>query len=139
MGEYGFLQTGWPVYRKASYLNVRQTLYHHRLGCTAMTTPQSPLPAFPCAVVAAIRRIPKGKVATYGEIARAAGNPRAARAVVAVLKTSGRGLPWQRVVSSGGRIGLPGAAGAEQRFLLEQEGVRFRGARVDPVYLFHFG
>jgi len=97
------------------------------------------LSSFSKAAVAAIRRIPKGKVATYGEIARAAGNPRAARAVVAVLKNPRLRLPWHRIVSSGGRIGLPGAAGMEQSLLLEQEGVRFRGTRIDPACLFHFG
>lgn len=90
------------------------------------------------AILAAIRRIPKGKAATYGEVARAAGNPRAPRAVVAVLKTFGGSLPWHRVVSSGGRIGIPGHAGMEQRFLLEREGVRFRGRTIHPDYLFVF-
>jgi methylated-DNA-protein-cysteine methyltransferase-like protein len=41
------------------------------------------------------------------------------------------GLPWQRVVGSGGAIRLPGENGAEQRFRLRMEGVTFRGARVD--------
>jgi alkylated DNA nucleotide flippase Atl1 len=41
------------------------------------------------------------------------------------------GLPWHRVVGSGGAIKLPGENGAEQRFRLQMEGVSFRGARVD--------
>lgn len=41
------------------------------------------------------------------------------------------GLPWQRVLGSGGRISLQGEYGFEQRFLLEAEGVRFKGKRVD--------
>ncbi len=41
------------------------------------------------------------------------------------------GLPWQRVLGSGGRISLRGELALEQRFLLEAEGVRFRGRRVD--------
>jgi methylated-DNA-protein-cysteine methyltransferase-like protein len=41
------------------------------------------------------------------------------------------GLPWHRVVGSGGAIKLSGENGAEQRFRLQMEGVKFRGARVD--------
>ena len=47
-------------------------------------------------IVATIRKIPRGKVSTYGAVARAAGYPGAARQVVRVLRTS-FGLPWQRV------------------------------------------
>ena len=80
----------------------------------------------------AVRRIPRGRVATYGDVARAAGHPGTARQVAwALREASGRGLPWQRVLGSGGRILLPGAAGLEQRTLLEVEGVRFNGVRVD--------
>ncbi|MGA2411146.1 MAG: hypothetical protein ABSG46_12255, partial [Candidatus Binataceae bacterium] len=42
-----------------------------------------------------------------------------------------RGLPWQRILGAGGRISLRGEFAMEQRFLLEAEGVRFRGRRVD--------
>lgn len=80
---------------------------------------------------AAIMNIPRGKVSTYGAVARAAGYPGAARQVVRVLRQShGLGLPWQRVVASGGRIALPGEAGLEQRFRLEAEGVKFSGRKV---------
>jgi methylated-DNA-protein-cysteine methyltransferase related protein len=78
---------------------------------------------------ATILKIPKGKVSTYGAIARAAGYPGAARQVVRALQQS-HGLPWQRVVAAGGRIALRGEAGMEQRFRLEAEGVRFSGRRV---------
>jgi methylated-DNA-protein-cysteine methyltransferase-like protein len=77
-----------------------------------------------------IRRIPKGKVSTYGAIARAAGFPGAARQVAQVLHR-GFGLPWQRVLGSGGEIKLRGDSAIEQRLRLEAEGVRFRGRRVD--------
>lgn len=77
-----------------------------------------------------IRKIPKGKVSTYGEIARAAGFPGAARQVVWALRGASRGLPWHRVVGAGGRISLPGENGLEQRFRLEAEGVVFHGKRV---------
>ena len=80
---------------------------------------------------AAIMKIPRGKVSTYGAVARAAGYPGAARQVVRVLRqSSGLGLPWQRVVAAGGRIALPGEAGLEQRFRLEAEGVKFSGRKV---------
>lgn len=81
-------------------------------------------------VVKAIRSLPSGSVSSYGAIARAAGWPGAARQVVRILRQV-PGLPWQRVVGSGGAIKLPGENGAEQRFRLRMEGVTFRGARVD--------
>jgi methylated-DNA-protein-cysteine methyltransferase related protein len=77
----------------------------------------------------AIRKIPKGKVSTYGDVARAAGFPGAARQVVWALQDS-RGLPWHRVVGAGGKILLRGESALEQRFRLEAEGVIFRGGRV---------
>ncbi|MFZ1136019.1 MAG: MGMT family protein [Candidatus Korobacteraceae bacterium] len=82
------------------------------------------------AIAAAIRGIPRGKVSTYGAVAEAAGYPRCARHVAKVLKQV-PGLPWQRVLGAGGRISLSGEYGMEQRFLLQAEGVRFRGKRVD--------
>ncbi|HKE31598.1 MAG TPA: MGMT family protein, partial [Candidatus Angelobacter sp.] len=77
----------------------------------------------------AILKIPRGKVSTYGAIARAAGYPGAARQVVRTLRQS-YGLPWHRVIAAGGRIALLGESGMEQRFRLEAEGVRFSGRRV---------
>src|SRR5437868_3372524 len=76
-----------------------------------------------------VRKIPRGKVSTYGQVARAAGYPGAARQVVWALRAA-RGVPWHRVVGAGGRIRLPGAAGMEQRIRLEAEGVTFSGMRV---------
>jgi len=77
-----------------------------------------------------IRSIPRGKVLTYGGVARAAGFPGAARQVVAILRRS-FGLPWQRVLGAGGAIKLQGDSAVEQRLRLESEGVRFRGRKVD--------
>jgi methylated-DNA-protein-cysteine methyltransferase-like protein len=79
---------------------------------------------------AAILKIPRGKVATYGGVARAAGYPGAARQVVWALRQS-HGLPWHRVLAAGGRIALPGEGGFEQRLRLEAEGVQFQGSRVN--------
>src|SRR4051812_26645446 len=88
------------------------------------------------AISSAIRKVPRGKVSTYGAIAEAAGYPRCARHVARVLNQV-RGLPWQRILGSGGRISLRGEAALEQRFLLEAEGVRFRGRRVDMAAFEH--
>jgi methylated-DNA-protein-cysteine methyltransferase-like protein len=82
------------------------------------------------AIANVIRRIPRGKVSTYGAVAEAAGYPRCARHVSKVLSRV-PGLPWQRVLGSRGRISVPGEYGLEQRFLLQAEGVRFKGKRVD--------
>jgi len=78
----------------------------------------------------AIRSIPRGKVSTYGAVAKAAGFPGSARQVVAALR-GGVGLPWQRVLGAGGAIKLRGDHAFEQRFRLEAEGVTFRGRKVD--------
>jgi alkylated DNA nucleotide flippase Atl1 len=81
-------------------------------------------------ILAAIQTVPRGRVSTYGAIARAAGYPGAARQVAWTLHRS-FGLPWHRVVGSGGDIKLRGDSAMEQRLRLEAEGVAFRGRRVD--------
>src|SRR5208337_2493964 len=81
-------------------------------------------------VVRCIRALPAGTVSSYGAIAKAAGWPGAARQVVRILQQV-PGLPWHRVVGSGGAIKLRGEDAAEQKFRLRMEGVTFRGARVD--------
>ena len=79
-----------------------------------------------------IRSIPRGKVASYGQVAAAAGYPRYHRAVARFLKAAIPGeLPWQRVLGAGGEIKLPGSAAAEQRLRLRMEGITFAGKRVD--------
>jgi methylated-DNA-protein-cysteine methyltransferase-like protein len=79
----------------------------------------------------AIRSIPKGRVATYGQVAAAAGYPLYHRHVAALLRRTHHGLPWQRVVGAGGEIKLKFEAGQEQRMRLEMEGVKFHGKRID--------
>ena len=81
-------------------------------------------------IQAAIRKIPKGKVSTYGGVVQGAGYPGAARQVVGVLRGA-VGLPWHRVLGAGGAIKLRGDSAIEQRLRLESEGVIFRGRRVD--------
>ena len=80
-------------------------------------------------VIDLIKSIPKGNVATYGQIAALAGNPRGARMVVRVLHTSSKKekLPWHRVINSKGKISLPPGSGFElQKALLEKEGIIFK-------------
>jgi methylated-DNA-protein-cysteine methyltransferase-like protein len=90
------------------------------------------------AILKQVRRIPRGKVATYGDVAYASGFPGAARQVVWALH-SASGLPWHRVVGAGGKILLPGEAGFEQRMRLQAEGVRFAGLRIAMEdHHFHF-
>ncbi len=81
---------------------------------------------------AVVRKIPRGRVASYGQVARAAGFPGTARQVVWALRAAppSAALPWHRVLGAGGKILLPGAAGLEQRLRLQSEGVTFGGARV---------
>ena len=80
-------------------------------------------------VIGIIKKIPKGKVATYGQIAEYAGKPRAARQVAYILHSSSEkeNLPWHRVVNSKGSISLRRGHGFElQKDLLEKEGITFR-------------
>src|SRR6202043_693644 len=102
---------------------------------SAGTKSPSPIHA---SIRAAVRQIPRGKVSTYGAVARAAGFPGSARQVARALHSS-VGLPWQRVLGAGGEIKLRGDSAMEQRFRLEAEGVRFRGKKVDmKTYEFRF-
>jgi len=81
---------------------------------------------------AAVRRVPRGHVATYGDIAEAAGENVTARQAGRALRAAGGAaqLPWHRIVAAGGRIALPGDSGLEQRLRLQAEGVPFSGRRV---------
>jgi methylated-DNA-protein-cysteine methyltransferase related protein len=75
-----------------------------------------------------MKKIPAGKVSTYGQIATFAGNNRGARQVVRLLNSSWRkqNLPWHRIVNSKGTISLRKGDGYEmQKSLLEAEGVEF--------------
>jgi len=95
-----------------------------------------PDPRFFARVYEAVRAIPRGRVATYGQVAALVGVPRGARAVGWALRAL-RGrlattVPWHRVVAAGGRISLRGGSGplVQKRRLLA-EGVRFAGGRID--------
>jgi methylated-DNA-protein-cysteine methyltransferase-like protein len=80
-----------------------------------------------------VRRIPSGRVATYGQIAELAGLGGHARQVGYALHATPDDIdvPWHRVINARGRISLPDQAGEIQRQLLEQEGVELDGDRID--------
>ena len=76
-------------------------------------------------IIAAVKSVKPGQVASYGAIAAAAGNPQGARQVVRVLNTYSEkeGLAWHRIVRKDGSIALPRGGGFElQKALLEAEG-----------------
>lgn len=81
------------------------------------------------------RSIPKGKVATYGQLARLAGHPKAARAVGGFMRTNPDvpAMPCHRVVASDGSLtGYSAGAGIlTKKMMLEDEGVVFKGDKVD--------
>jgi methylated-DNA-protein-cysteine methyltransferase-like protein len=79
-------------------------------------------------IYAVVRRIPRGRVATYGQIAELAGLPRQARQVgYALAALRDKRVPWQRVINARGEISLRSVSGPDelQRVLLEREGVTF--------------
>jgi methylated-DNA-protein-cysteine methyltransferase-like protein len=82
-----------------------------------------------------VKKIPKGKVATYGQIARLCGLCEHARLVGYALYNlkPGSSVPWHRVVNSKGMISLPEHTGAyeQQKSLLQREGVLFKDEKID--------
>lgn len=85
-------------------------------------------------ILAVIRRIPRGSVCPYGEVARLAGMPRRARLVGAILKTTqDKTLPWHRVINAQGQSAFPAGSDARRRQLskLQQERVAIKNERVD--------
>jgi len=93
-----------------------------------MRAPQDP---FAHRVLTVVRRIPPGRVATYGDVAAMAGRPRAARAVGNIMKhCSRRDVPCHRVIAAGGRLGGYGGNEVLKRSLLVAEGITVSGSRV---------
>jgi methylated-DNA-protein-cysteine methyltransferase-like protein len=74
-----------------------------------------------------VKKVPYGRVATYGQIAREAGMEYQARLVGYALHALPRNLkiPWHRVINSAGKISLPGLSARRQKVLLEKEGIKF--------------
>ena len=90
----------------------------------------TPVP-FSRRVLSLVRRIPPGRVATYGDIARLAGRPRAARAVGNVMRGCDHpDVPCHRVIAAGGRLGGYGGSEMLKRSLLLAEGISVMGGRV---------
>lgn len=91
-----------------------------------------PRGVFAASVYRLVRAIPRGRVATYGTIARTVGRAGAARAVGQAMRRCPPGLPWHRVVNARGGISPRGSGSGmlTQRLRLEAEGVRLRRGRV---------
>jgi len=87
--------------------------------------------AFRARVLAAVRRIPRGRVATYGDIAELAGAPGAARAVGNVMRSCGDpSVPCHRVIAAAGGIGGFGGYLERKRQLLRAEGLEVTATRI---------
>lgn len=122
-----------------------------RTGWTAQARPEeAPLPdapehgervvteGFHARVYALVRRVPPGRVTTYGDVAAALGSPRVARhvgwALAALSRSQERDVPWHRVINAKGTISHRGDTwrAEAQRARLEEEGVAFdEKGRVD--------
>jgi O-6-methylguanine DNA methyltransferase len=89
-------------------------------------------PAFAARVLSAVRRIPPGHVATYGDIAERAGRPRAWRAVGNIMRNChDPGVPCHRVIAAAGRLGGYGGNLILKQELLRAEGLRVVRGRID--------
>src|SRR5215203_7264192 len=97
-----------------------------RRTVTARDSAEAPSPLLQ-RIYATVDSIPRGRVATYGQVAREADLPRRARFVGRALRTlpKGSSLPWHRVVNASGKISVRGASAVEQRRRLKREGIRF--------------
>lgn len=87
--------------------------------------------AFVTRVLALLRRVPAGRVVTYGDLARLAGRPGAARAVGNIMRQAAEpALPYHRVIAAGGRVGGYGGREPMKEALLRQEGVTIVRGRI---------
>jgi methylated-DNA-protein-cysteine methyltransferase-like protein len=80
-----------------------------------------------------VKKIPRGRVTTYGELARKLRLSGGARAVGYAMAAcpNGRGIPWHRVIGAGGKVRMPEPQASLQHRLLATEGVEFDGAKID--------
>ena len=86
--------------------------------------PASAAAGFAARVLSVVRRIPPGRVATYGDVAAAAGSPRAHRAVGNIMRNcTASGVPAHRVIAAAGRLGGYGGNLELKRALLRAEGL----------------
>ena len=92
---------------------------------------RTPPTVFTRRVLHVLRRIPPGRVVTYGDVARMAGRPGAARAVGQIMRLADEpGLPYHRVIAAGGRLGGFGRLPQMKADLLTAEGHTVRRGRV---------
>ncbi len=95
------------------------------------TRPRASASVFTRRVLAVVRGIPAGQVATYGDVARLAGRGGAARAVGNIMRAGGEpGVPYHRVIAAGGRVGGYGGSPQLKMALLRAEGHAIRAGRV---------
>jgi O-6-methylguanine DNA methyltransferase len=98
---------------------------------TRVRPARQPAAPFAARVLSVVRRIPPGRVASYGDVAAMAGRPRAARAVGNIMRTCARpDVPCHRVIAAGGKLGGYGGREMMKRALLVAEGVTVAGGRV---------
>jgi methylated-DNA-protein-cysteine methyltransferase related protein len=102
-------------------------------GANAVTPRRSELAMSWEGVYRLVKKVPRGRVITYGDLARALKLPGGARAVGYALAACprGRGVPWQRVVGAKGRLLISEPHASLQRQLLKTEGVVMLGRQVD--------
>jgi len=114
----------------ARRIRFRETESHRRAGSANLRMVQRSS-NFAARVRSVVRRIPHGRVATYGDVAAAAGRPLAPRAVGNIMrKTRDSSVPCHRVIAAGGKLGGYGRDLFAKRALLLQEGVVVSGGRV---------
>jgi O-6-methylguanine DNA methyltransferase len=120
---------------------LRVSWFRHEFLFSSAGNPQSPIGSrrsavrgrqpFTTRVLSAVRRIPVGRVATYGDVAAAAGKPRAARAVGNIMRECRTpGVPCHRVIAAAGRLGGYGGNLELKRALLRAEGILVSGSRI---------
>jgi methylated-DNA-protein-cysteine methyltransferase-like protein len=106
-----------------AFLRLTSDIFHHGESAAMSWKP----------VFQIVKKIPRGRVITYGQLARALKLPGGARTAGRAMAAcpQGQGIPWHRVLGAGGRILLREPYAGLQRKLLESEKVRFRGNAVD--------
>lgn len=117
--------------RRAASLTLSPRIYPAGFARAAQSVSSS----FFSGVYAVVRRVPRGRVVTYGQVARALGAPGAARTVGWAMRVCPDQVPWHRVVNARGEISLRPTTGYhEQRARLRAEGVRLdRAGKIDLI------
>lgn len=119
-----------PVFKSARIVNHPRLPHYAGMTAPVDTPPSHNEPA----ILLVISKIPRGRVACYGQIAELAGLPGRARLVGRLLSRlpEGSTVPWHRVINASGRISMPPGSRAyhRQKQRLEQEGIVFAGERI---------